>query len=497
MSHSDPAAQLAAPATAPVPLLSRAPVFLGMRYLLKKKLSYLAILGVAVSVGTLIVVMSVMSGFHDQLRSIIRGYLSDMSLLPPRGELYGMAGWREKRQRVLRSSPHVVAVAPFIEGPGLLRVPGIDQMEHIFFRGLDPELEPQVTLLGSKFMEHGKLSDLNNVYLDENDAELPACLIGSEMAKRWSVYYQLCEFFGSHLPGEDYERLVELMGRARAARTLSEARRRMQDAVAYLALRSPGLAAVLQENAERALRDEVILITATADLRRRLKKFVVAGVFNTGRYDYDSGVVLLSLQSAVDFVASEGRVSGLNVRLDDYANAPEVRRALEGEFVVRTWEDQQRNFLKAVAAERVLMALILCFVGVLAGFCIFAILTMTVSEKRRDIGILKAVGFTSGHVGATFLVDGAAIGLLGAALGVAGGLAFAYNINSIAAFVERLTGWTPFPKDIYYFSEIPVEKGWAMPLAIAAGAIALSLVFSIVPALRAARLDPVQTLRYE
>jgi len=86
---------------------------------------------------------------------------------------------------------------------------------------------------------------------------------------------------------------------------------------------------------------------------------------------------------------------------------------------------------------------------------------------------------------------------MGAVVGTIGGLLFAYNINEIAAFVEKLTGWTPFPKDVYYFTTIPVDKGLAMPLVIAAGAIVLSLVFSVMPAVKAARMDPVQTLRFE
>jgi lipoprotein-releasing system permease protein len=166
-------------------------------------------------------------------------------------------------------------------------------------------------------------------------------------------------------------------------------------------------------------------------------------------------------------------------------------------FLVQTWEDQRKNFVEAVAMERFLMALILSLILVVAEFFIFAIVTTIVNERRRDIGILKAVGFTQGQICQAFLAVGLAVGVAGAALGVAGGYAFADNINTIRAFVKAAVGFDPFPPTIYYFKDIPTEITWISILATAGGAIVCSLIFSIIPALRAARLDPVQTLHYE
>ncbi|MFW6045011.1 MAG: FtsX-like permease family protein [Planctomycetota bacterium] len=479
-----------------MPLLSQSPVFIGFRYLLRKKLSYLAMAAVAVSVGTLIVVMSVMSGFESELRDVVRGYLSDMTIKPPAGRLHQMDNWEDDREDVL-SLDRVTQAAPFIQAPGLIRVPRYDQMEHVMFRGMDPELEPEVTDFGSEFVQHGGLEDLRRTYEDEDGAEIGACLVGSEMAKQWSPYYQLYLKLSEELDEPARSRILTLFSKVRREKTLDAARERMDEVVSALSEISRPLSHVVAANAERALRDEIVLITATEDLRRRLKKYVVAGVFKTGRYDYDSGVVLLSLDSAMDFVRSGGAVTGLNLKLDDFSNAPAVKARLSQDFRAETWEDQQHTFLEAVQMERTLMGLILSFVGLLAGFCIFAILIMTVYEKRRDIGILKSVGYTSHYIAMTFLVNGGAIGLIGAAAGVAGGLLFAAHVNQIAAHVEELTGWTPFPPDVYYFSEIPADTGVAMPLIISLAAVACSLLFSVLPAIKAARMDPVDTLRFE
>ncbi|MFW6457515.1 MAG: FtsX-like permease family protein [Planctomycetota bacterium] len=479
-----------------MPLVSHSPFFLGFRYLLRKKLSYLAMIAVAVSVGTLIIVMSVMSGFERELRSVVRGYLSDITIKPVSGGLHSFKNWEEERERVL-DLEHVVAAAPQVKAPALLRVPRQDDMSQVIFRGMDPELESGVTDFGDDFVQNGSLDALNRTYIDDNEAELGACLVGSEMARQWSPHHQLYLRLSEELTGPEKDRVLELFNSVREVPTLSESRQKMQEVIAELSDIRPDLARLVALNAERALRDEIVLVTATGHLRRRLRKFVVAGVFNTGRYDYDHGVVLLSLDSATRFIKSDGAVTALNVKLDDYDHAPDVKKQLPAEFKAQTWEDQQRNFLEAVHMERTLMGLILSFVGLLAGFTIFAILIMTVYEKRRDIGILKSVGYTPQYIATIFLVDGGAVGLIGAILGATGGLLFAAHINSIADFIEEMTGWTPFPQDVYYFTEIPADTGLLMPVVIAAGALTCSLIFSVLPAIKAARMDAVDTLRFE
>ncbi len=428
----------------PAPL-GLTPLYVGLRYLLKKWLSFLAVLGVAVAVGTLIVVMSVMSGFHQELSSAIRGWNGDLDVRPMSGTPYSFKDWSVVREELLKVD-HVKAAAPYIAGVGMIQFTNIKRTQHMFFRGIDPRLELEVSrfdvdTLGLTVRGAGtRLANLDIVFTDSSQAQIRSCMIGRAMAE-------------------------------------------------------------IAPNYRLPIKSEVVLITVDKRLRARVLPHIMTGVFETGRYDYDKGSVLLSLENAIRLVNSDGGITGLHIRLDDYANAKEavaaIREKLGEGFIIMTWEQLEWTFLEAVAMERFLMALILSFVGVLAGFCIFAILTITVAEKRRDIGILQTIGFARRSIALVFLFDGAAIGITGALVGAIGGLAFSYNINSIADFVEELTGWTPFPEDVYVFTEIPVDKGALAPILIALGAILCSLAFSVLPALRAARLDPIETLRYE
>jgi ABC-type lipoprotein release transport system permease subunit len=166
-------------------------------------------------------------------------------------------------------------------------------------------------------------------------------------------------------------------------------------------------------------------------------------------------------------------------------------------FSIKTWAEHDLVFMEAVAMERFLQALILSLILVLAEFFIFALVFTMVSEKRRDIGIMKAVGFTSRQVSAVFLVIGLSIGVFGGLLGVGGGLLFAHYINPIREFIKWTIGFDPFPSQLYYFTEVPSHVTLGSVLAVGGGAIICALLFSIVPAIHAARMDPVRTLHYE
>lgn len=220
-------------------------------------------------------------------------------------------------------------------------------------------------------------------------------------------------------------------------------------------------------------------------------------------YDFDKNYVFIPLTAAQELGGAKEKdaVTGISVKLDDYRYANEVRDKLQSalgfEYYVQTWEDARRTFLTAVMMERRVMAFILFFIIMVAGFNILAILTMIVLEKSRDIGILKALGATTQGVMSIFLLNGLLIGSIGAGIGAALGLAIVFRINWLEHVLYNTIGWRPFPPEVYYFNQIPTVINPA-GIAFTAGiAILSSVIFSIYPAFRAARLNPVETLRYE
>jgi ABC-type lipoprotein release transport system permease subunit len=172
--------------------------------------------------------------------------------------------------------------------------------------------------------------------------------------------------------------------------------------------------------------------------------------------------------------------------------------ALGVDFRVSTWEDKRLTFLRAVALERQVMAFILFFVGLIAGFLILSLLHTTVISKTRDIGTLKSIGGSVHGIMSIFLLNGLLMGLIGSAIGTAGGFLVTRNINAIEAFLERVVGFSLFPSDIYYLDRIPVDQHpWPNILTICVMAVAVSLAASVLPAWKAARMDAVEALRYE
>jgi lipoprotein-releasing system permease protein len=249
--------------------------------------------------------------------------------------------------------------------------------------------------------------------------------------------------------------------------------------------------------------EDVVLVTLRGADQPQSKTFAIAGLFKSGMFEFDSTIVYIPLDLAQRWrgATNPATITSLSVALDDYRYAPfvkeEIYKALGNSYIVKTWEEERAGFLRAIALERSVMGVILFFIIIVAGFMILALLTTVVVEKTKDIGILKAIGGTTGGILHIFLLNGLLMGIIGAAIGAALGLAISFTLNWIADRIYDATGFSVFPKDIYYLDKIPREINLGTIVTICYFAILVSFLASFYPAWRAARMDPVEALRYE
>lgn len=252
--------------------------------------------------------------------------------------------------------------------------------------------------------------------------------------------------------------------------------------------------------------DDVILSTVTAGRPPEVTKFqaTVVDTFRSGMSEYDSSIVLMNIEALQKYrgMHLNKAITAIHIRLKSYADAPKVLAALERAFPpgmvsIKTWEEKQGLLLSAVEVETAILNVLLFLIIAVAGFGILAIFYMIVVEKTRDIGILKSLGASSTGVMSIFLSYGLGLGIVGSSAGVFIGLLFVRYINEIEDALSWITGRKVFDEKIYYFFEIPTYVNPWMVFWVAAGAISIAVLASIMPARRAARLHPVRALRYE
>jgi len=243
-----------------------------------------------------------------------------------------------------------------------------------------------------------------------------------------------------------------------------------------------------------------ITITPTGVLPR-LRRFTVVATFEVGMYEYDRGVALVHIKDAAKLFRLDDAVSGLRLKLDDVFNAPGVVRELAarlpGDYRLEDWSRKHANFFRAVKTEKRVMFIILTLIVAVAAFNIVSTLIMVVTDKRSDIAILRTLGITPRSVMMIFIIQGVVIGVLGTALGVAGGVGLALNIETIVPAIEHLFKVRFLAADVYYISEVPSELHWPDVWVMASVAMLLSLLATLYPAWRAARTHPAEALRYE
>ncbi len=399
-------------------------------------ISGVSMLGIALGVAALIIVLSVMNGFQKEVRDRMLGVISHIEILSSDGA--ALPNIQHLLTQV-RAHPKVMGAAPFIAAQALL-ARGED-MKGTVVRGIDPAHEPEVTDLavsrqGVAFNLLNPLNPLNQL-----------------------VSGSFCVVLGGEL-----------------ARSLG-----------------------VQTG------DKVTLIAPSGQMTPagvvpRLKQMTVVGSFDSGHYEYDSGLVLMHMEDAARIFRLEGP-SGVRVRLQDLHQArtvaAELAASITDPLVVRDWTRQNRTWFAAVQVEKRMMFIILTLIVAVAAFNLVSTLVMTVTDKRADIAILRTLGASPSGIMGIFVVQGCMVGVLGTLLGLVLGLSVALNIDVIVPALEHLLGATFLPRDVYLISQMPSDPqpGDIVPTALIS--LCLSLVATLYPSWRASRVNPAEALRYD
>jgi lipoprotein-releasing system permease protein len=464
------------------------------RYLLTRYLALACIVSVMLGVATLIVVNSVMGGFSAKLKDRLHGLLSDV--LIEANSFEGFGDCEEMMQRI-RKDPmlreKIEAMTPTLEIFAMLQFPcnGRTSTRPVRLIGVDPVGRAQ---LGG-FAEH---------LVFQKERSQPSFALSEKAKQRHEMMHQPFLFDpgvprAPRVPGQlpppepppSRIKVPEGIIVGYGIASFRSARAKADSAAKDNIILEPG--------------DDVIVTTIRGtgeNFKAVQDRFTVCDYFKSEMSEYDANYVFVPLDYLQRIRSMEDRVTSIQIKLRDYGDAAAVVDRLQDMFKawdvhIETWEEKQGPLLAAIAVEKGLLNVLLFLIIGVAGFGILAIFTMIVAEKTRDIGILKALGASNAGVMGIFLGYGVLLGVVGACLGTILGLGLTVNINEIEHFLSKLTGRDIFPRDVYYFDQIPFVIQPAGIALINLGALAIAVVSSILPALRAAMLHPVRALRYE
>jgi lipoprotein-releasing system permease protein len=417
----------------------------------------LSVLGVFFGTLAPIVTLSVMSGFETDLKTKIRGAKADVVITAADDNPFG--NYAELRRRVA-AVPGVVASTAYVEGEVMIRKASASA--GILLRGIDVESAPAVLDL-ARTLRDGKLDDLVH---PDRVAEPPRGVFG-----------------GGQPEPEDVDIDREGPPEPPSPRPLL-----------------PGIL-LGEELYAHTLRvfigDDLEVVCPMCALgpsgpMPHLGQFRVAGHFYSGMYEFDSKLAYVMLAEAQRFLGMAGEVTGIDVRTRRPEDARAVADALQASlgpvFAVRSWEDLNKGLFMALRLEKLAMFVVLAFIALVASFSIISTLIMSVTQKAREVAILKSMGATDGAIRRVFFAEGLYIGLLGLSVGVASGV--------LACKLIMRYG-LPLPTDVYYINQLPVVMRAGEIIGVATLALLLCCLATVYPAIVASRLRPVEGLRYE
>lgn len=422
---------------------------LALRYLRPKRsfvsiITLISILGVMLGVAVLVIVISVMSGFDQELREKVFGFTAHLKVVQcdpkPFGRDTTMTNYAEVA-RIVGQNPEVIGVAPNVFGQVLLETQpenGQALLRAPVVRGIDPGAEATVSKLSS------------NIIAGELDLSRRSLVIGATMAEDMSLH--------------------------------------VGDKVAVLSERH------LRKMREQEKKGKESAIPPD--------EYEVRGIFDAGHYEFNSLFVFISLERAQALFGLEDtdEIHNLTVAIRDPFHASDVARELQRTlgpgFRITTWM-QDSSVMQAVAVEKNMMFYILFFIVLVAAFGITCTLITFIMMKTREIGLMKAIGASSGQIMRVFLAQSLIVSAFGVLAGFGLGLLAVTYRNEFLLFMRRTTGAQLFPADVYGFSQLPALILPGDLLIIGGGSLLICLLAAAFPAWHASRLNPVEALRHE
>ena len=395
-------------------------------------------------VTVLILVISVMTGFDRELRQKVIDF--DAHVLVTSENV--LTNWRELEQKI-RAIPGVVATAPFVQGPVIVEHDERRLAPRI--RGIDPDEEEKVIPL-RKFIKRGQL-----------DLSGDTTVVGVELARMLNVH--VGDKVTVYSPGNLGQILDQI--------------KKLENA---------------KGEEERKAIDQLREIVLPKDL-------TVTGIYETGHYVHDSEFLLVPIFIGQELYNLGDGLHGLTVRTDDPYHAERVKEEIEpyltGPQFAQTWIDMNRQIFEAIRLERNVMFFLLFFIIVVAAFGIMSTLITVTVQKRREIGIMKALGANIAQIVWVFLGQGMIVGLFGTLTGLGLGMALIRYRNEFSRWLATTLHIEIFPRQVYQFSQIPAEVIPRDVALICLSAFLICSLAALIPAYFAARLDPVKALRYE